>query len=267
MLKEMTSIILIFISVITYSQQKIKTDFEYKVVYNLTYSLDSTDLDNKKSEDMVLFLGDGISSYSSKAKLIGNAVVIKGNIGHTAPAALTDFQYIILKDLKNNTLAYTLQIVLDNFYYEQELDLFDWKLQEEIKTINGYEAQKATTTYSGRDYTAWFSSEIPISDGPFKFNGLPGLILEISDSENHYSFKIKSFEKLKQKIPFKTNLKQYIKTNKKDLFEVWYRYRKDPFIYVDIPDVEITVTPEVHEFYKKQFSEILAKENNRIEKN
>lgn len=258
---------LILTSVTTYSQEKIKTDFEYKVTYGLTYSLDSTNLNNKKSEDMVLFLGDGISSYSSKAKLIGNTVIVKGNTGHTSPAALTDFQYIIIKDKKNNSLFYTLQIVLDDFYYEQDLNLFDWVLQEETKNINGYHAQRATTTYSGRDYCAWFTSEIPISDGPFKFNGLPGLILEIADSENHYVFKLKSFEKLEPKVPFKTNFKQYIKTNKKQLFEVWYRYRMDPFTYVDIPNFTASPSPEVHEFYKKQFSEILEKENNRIEKN
>lgn len=186
MSKKIIFVAFIFTSFINYSQQKIKTDFEYKVTYNLTYSLDSTDVDTKKSEDMVLFLGDGISSYSSRAKLVGNSVVVKGNTGHTSPAALTDFQYIIIKNFKENTLAYTLQIVLDYFYYEQELNLFDWKLHDDTKVINGYDAQKATTRYSGRDYTAWFTSEIPIADGPFKFNGLPGLILDIADSKNHY---------------------------------------------------------------------------------
>lgn len=78
---------------------------------------------------------------------------------------------------------------------------------------------------------------------------------------------MKSFESLKPKVPFNINFKHYIKTNKESLSEVWYRYRKDPFTYVDIPNFKASPSPEVHEFYKKQFSERLAKENNRIEKN
>ncbi len=247
------------------AQKKTTTDFNYKVTYELTYSLDSTDLDNKKSEDMVLFLGNDISSYSSRAKLIGNTVVIKGNSAHTSKTSITDFQYVIIKNFKQDFLAYTLQIVDDFFYYKQKIDLFEWKLHQETKVIKDYNAQKATMTYSGRDYIAWFTLDIPISDGPFKFNGLPGLILEITDSENHYVFKLKSFEKLEPKVPFKTNFKHYIITTKEELKEVYNRYRRDPFSYVNNPN--IIISPKTHQKYIKSFTELLAKENNRIEKN
>lgn len=252
-------------SAVVYPQKKIATDFKYKVTYDLTYNLDSMDLDTKKSEDMILFLGDGISSYSGKAKLIGNKVVVKGNTGHTSPASLMDFDYIIIKDFKQDYLSYTRQIVQDYFYFNQSLDLFDWTLHEETKVIKDYKVQKATMSYSGRDYVAWFTHEIPISDGPFKFNGLPGLIIELSDTQNHYHFILKGFEELKPSIPFKTNLKQYILTDKEKLFEVWHRYKKDPFSYVKNPNVKIA--PEVHQEYIKVFTELLAKQNNHIEKN
>jgi len=260
-------IILFFLmcNIVINAQKKITTKFNYKVTYSLSFSLDSTDLDNKKSEDMVLFLGDNISSYSSRAKLIKNKVVVKGNTAHTSKESLTAFPYIIIKNHKNNYLAYTLQIVDDYFYYEQNLNVFDWKLHDETKVINNYNAQKATTSYSGRDYIAWFTQEIPISDGPFKFNGLPGLIIELSDTKNHYNFTLKSFEKLKPTVSFKINLKQYILTDKEKLFEVWYRYRKDPFTYANNPNVKIT--PKVHQYYIRSFTKLLEKENNRIEKN
>lgn len=66
---------------------------------------------------------------------------------------------------------------------------------------------KATVSHEGREYTAWYTTEIPIADGPYKFWGLPGLILKISDSENHYNFTLESFEKYEGKpydIPFST---------------------------------------------------------------
>jgi len=267
MLKKTLPALLFLVSIAIYSQKKVATDFQYKVTYNLTYSLDSTDLENKKTEYMVLFSGDGISSYSSRAKLLGNSVILKGNTANTSKSALTDFQYIIIKNTKEDSLAYTLQIVEDFFYYKQKLDLFDWKLHEDTKVIKGYNAQKATMTYSGRDYIAWFTLEIPISDGPFKFNGLPGLILEIADTKNHHVFELHSFEKLNPKIPFKTNFKQYIYTTKEKLKEVNSRYRKDPYPFVkNLSRAKIKITPEVHAQYVKMFKARFEKENNRIEK-
>ena len=253
-------------SMYMYPQKKIATDFKYKITYDLTYSLDSTDLDTKKSEDMILFLGDGISSFSSKAKLVGNKVVVKGNTGHTSPASLTDFDYIIIKNFKQDYLSYTREIVQDYFYFNQSLDLFDWTLHEETKVIKDYKVQKATMSYSSRDYIAWFTHEIPISDGPYKFNGLPGLILEISDTENHYNFTLKGVEKLNPEIPFKLNFKHYIKTSEEELFEVLSRYKRDPFSYVKLPNITISPSPEVHQHYIKLFAEEDARKNNHIEK-
>lgn len=263
--KKMFFILVVICNVSIQAQKKMKADFEYKISYNLSYSLDSTDLNNRKSEVMVLFCGDGISTFSSKAKLFKNSVVVKGNTASTSKESLTDFPYVIIKNPEQKKIYYTLQIVDDYLYYDENINLFEWKLQKETKDIKGFIAQKATLTYFGRNYVAWFTTEIPISDGPYKFNGLPGLILEIHDDQNHYNFTLLSFEKLDTKIPFKVNLNQYILTDRKNLFEVYYRYKKDPFTYVNNPNVKIT--PEVHQEYIKRFSELLAKENNRIEKN
>jgi GLPGLI family protein len=52
--------------------------------------------------------------------------------------------------------------------------------------IGNWEAQKATTEFGGRKWTAWFCEEIPLSDGPYKFKGLPGLIVKISDADNSH---------------------------------------------------------------------------------
>ena len=262
--KKVFILFFLIFNVAVFAQKKVKTDFKYKVTYNLHYTLDSTQLDSGKSEYMVLFLGDNLSSFSSRAKLFKNSVAVKGNTASTSKESITAFPAVILKNPKENYLAYTLQIVDDYFYYEQPSNLFDWKIHDEIKDIKGYAAQKATTTYSGRDYIAWFTTDIPISDGPFKFNGLPGLIIEISDTQNHYSFTLYAFEKLEPPVSFTINLKQYVLTTKEKLLEVQYRYRQDPFTYANNPNVKIT--PEVHQAYIKAFTEMLEKENNPIEK-
>jgi len=160
-------------------------------------------------------------------------------------------------------LAYTLQVGNDLFYYKQGLGFVEWKLYDETKLMKGYNAQKATMSYSGRDYIAWFTYEIPVSDGPFKFNGLPGLILEMADSNKEYVFKLKSFEKLDPKIPFKIKLKQYALTTKQKLKETEARYLKDPYTYVNDPRLQMSA--EQHKGFIKMWAEISKKENNPIE--
>jgi len=260
-------LMLLLISSICFSQAELKDQFKYKVIYKLTYQLDSTDIDSEKSEYMTLFLGDEYSRYSSRAKTLANSVVINGNTARTSRSALTHFHYEIVKDYNSANLYYLLKIpkMNDRFRFTQEKDLFNWKIEEERKSIQAYKVQKATTTFAGRDYIAWFAPEIPISDGPYKFNGLPGLILEIHDTQNYWNFEFFGLKKLSPNKQFRLNLKNYAKTNQEDLATLWYRYRRDPMGYANNPNVKIH--PEVHKSYIESFTKILEKENNPIELN
>lgn len=82
-----------------------------------------------------------------------------------------------------------------NCYIEEEYAPQDWVLRDSIRTIQGYACQLATCHYHGRDYEAWFTPEIAVSEGPWKFNGLPGLILEVYDTKKHYQFKLVGLRK------------------------------------------------------------------------
>ena len=70
-----------------------------------------------------------------------------------------------------------------------------WKIYNDTKMINDYNCQKATTIFKGREWTAWFCSDFPYRFGPWKLNGLPGLILEAYDSRQQIKF---LFSKLEQ---------------------------------------------------------------------
>ena len=74
------------------------------------------------------------------------------------------------------------------------MNIFEWTLIDESKIIMDYKAHKAETTFRGRSYTAWYAPDINIDAGPWKFNGLPGLILEVTDSENGVQFLLSSLE-------------------------------------------------------------------------
>ncbi len=245
--------------------QKLTDKFQYKVTYKLTYKLDSTARDEPKSEYMILYTGEKLSKFSSRAKTLSNPIVVQGNSGHTSREALTKFHYEILKEAQSGNLYYTLKIpkMDDRFYYIEEMDQFEWRILPETKKIKDFKVQKATTTFAGRDYIAWFTPEIPIAEGPYKFNGLPGLILEIADTKEQWIFEFFGLEKLSPKVSYKLSLNQFAKTDKEQLQDLWYRYRKDPFSYSNNPNV--TISPEVHKKYVESFTEMLEKENNPIE--
>jgi GLPGLI family protein len=245
------------------SAQKLKDKFEYKVTYKLTYKIDSTNLEESKSEYMILFAGDELSKFSSRAKTLANPIVRKGNTAHTSRAAITEFHYLILKNRAENKLYFTKTIVYDQFYYDQEMDLFEWEILPDKKKIKDFEVQKAKTSFAGRDYIAWFTSEIPISDGPYKFSGLPGLILELQDTQQHYVFEFFGLEKLRPKLKYKINLSQYAETNKTELYKVWKRYMENPAGYTKNPDIK--TSEENRKKLAKMFKARFAKKNNLIE--
>lgn len=79
-------------------------------------------------------------------------------------------------------------------YVEEIIPLIDWKLEKETKEIGSLICRKATTSFRGREYTAWYTLEIPLPYGPWKLHGLPGLILEAYDTNKEVYFYFKKGE-------------------------------------------------------------------------
>lgn len=85
--------------------------------------------------------------------------------------------------------------------YTDSVPALDWVFRnEETDTIIGYECRKATTEFAGRQYTAWFTPEIPLPFGPYKFGSLPGLILKIEDGERQFVWEAVGFQRTKSPI-------------------------------------------------------------------
>ena len=80
------------------------------------------------------------------------------------------------------------------YRYTEPWPLIQWTLESEKQTICGYQCQRATCHWRGRDYEAWFTSAIPLKSGPWKFGGLPGLIMKIYDTKHLYTWEAVSVE-------------------------------------------------------------------------
>lgn len=83
----------------------------------------------------------------------------------------------------------------DYVVYEDDLKNQDWQVTDSLKTILDYNCQQAVSDFRGRHWTVWFTTDIPVSNGPWKLGGLPGLIMEAYDNNYHYHFYIVGIEK------------------------------------------------------------------------
>lgn len=115
----------------------------------------------------------------------------------------------------------------DYVVYEDELNGQDWLITDSIKTILDYNCQQATCNFRGREWIAWFTSDIPVANGPWKLGGLPGLIMEAYDQGSQYAFNLIGIEK-KNNTPilwgeFFSKKIKYIKTNRKDFLKAYKR--------------------------------------------
>ena len=94
----------------------------------------------------------------------------------------------VFKDLIKKKVVQR-QISLKKAYIiEEELPEFKWEIKPEQKNLGSLLCQKAITRYRGRNYEAWFTMSVPVNTGPWKFNGLPGLILEVYDDTREVQF-------------------------------------------------------------------------------
>lgn len=248
------------------AQEKLKGKFDYKVTYKLDFKLDSTSTE-KRSEFMILYLGDEISQFSSRAYVLENPLVINGNNGSTSRLAVTKFFIKTIKDREASKMYNSVFVPMTDFFYVQDLSLFDWEIYPETKMIKDYKVQKATTSFAGRDYVAWFTTEVPVSDGPYKFNGLPGLILEIADTGNDYVFSFIGLEKLAPALTYKMNFNQYVQSTQEDIAERLHEYCRDPMTHMRAQghNTNNKLDPEWHKKMVAAFTEMLEKENNPLE--
>jgi GLPGLI family protein len=210
MIKKIVLVATFFIFNNVNSQNDIIDTTKYKIVYNLIYQQDSTNIASKREEKMVLFIGKKYSLFQSENSRFNDSLVnyytqsTKLNEQTALNTMLSvkkksRFNFKILKS--PNTMLVFDKIFSDKFIYKDEEKL-NWKILNETKQINNYLCQKAITHFAGRNYVAWFTSKIPINDGPYKFRGLPGLIIKIQDTKKQYVFELLSLKKYNSSFLF-----------------------------------------------------------------
>ena len=104
--------------------------------------------------------------------------------------------------------------------YTSSLPKLNWQLiTNSSEEILGYNVQKAETVYGEKKYYAWFSTEIPLNNGPFVFNGLPGLILKIQNEDSSYVITAKGIKNESNLFPQLESGKKVIETKKENFYK------------------------------------------------
>lgn len=185
-----------------YSQTKVNKLNLKTFYYILHYQVDSTNINYIKDELFILNENEGTSIFTSIGNFKSDSLLNRSKILYEKTGILdfkglphSKFTYYVVKSLKMNSkiISYYDNISKYNFTYDELIEN-NWILHSDKKVINNFTCQKATIKKYGREFVAWFTKDIPINDGPYKFYGLPGLILELYDTKNMYHFKLIKYD-------------------------------------------------------------------------
>lgn len=180
--------------------------------YKLVMQKDTVSKSNPEEDDMVLRIGKTASQYFSRHTFYHDSLWADPDGRKKAedlsieslyafdkpktfgPRTTRDFLYKNHPEGKMTT--FTNDFIHVNFFYDENYVPQQWVVGNSTRQILGYTCQKAECDFRGRRWTVWFAPDIPISDGPWKFGGLPGLIMEAYDRGKQYYFIIVGLEQV-----------------------------------------------------------------------
>lgn len=152
-------------------------------------------------------------------------------------------QDVLFRDQAAGRLTHIDQIGMDYLLYTEPLPAIDWELEEGERTILGYACHRARCAFRGRNYEAWYAPEIAVSAGPWKFGGLPGLILAIKDDAGGLDLEATGVEQRVE--PIRMTDRNYMKTNRKKYRELKQKIMTDPVGYLTgNSNVQMTIKNE-----------------------
>jgi len=183
-----------------------KTDTAQVMIhYKFTHVRDTTNRDHPYTENMGLYIGKNSSAYRSYDNVLEQAEFKKEM--QVALANSPDGHVNIHRNRRGSGAEYyefpnekklvrKEPLVMETYLIDDAMPAIDWKISSDTATYGGLHCQKATAHFKGRDYTAWFCPDMPLHVGPWKLNGLPGVIVEAYDAKKDVQFMFDGVEKV-----------------------------------------------------------------------
>ena len=267
-----------------------------RIIYEYQFRPDSTKTDSLKTEWMYLDISKNGSKYYSKNSFDNDSIIAEsikkqmasgarsisvqrnsngGEVTDEVEKTYPDYEIYLISTLGNDA------------YKVLEDRKPDWKIEPDRKQISTFKVQKATTNFAGRKWIAWFTTDVPVQDGPYKFSGLPGLIVEISDDKADHKMELKGIKKMPttETEPLNTNGKNIPFTRKKPLevsrkqyLKQLKQYENDPVhgmreilaqpnskVKINMNGSDISDPKEILRAMEQNAKEEMKKNNNKLE--
>jgi GLPGLI family protein len=173
---------LILFSTVSYAQ-KLEGMIHYVRTMNYIKQLTAVDYLSKQLIDKYSYVYGNRLESKSYARLYFNATQTKfedsdeNDMGYSYKKA----EYTITRDFSNNTLHDYMDVLGKTYIVEDSLKAPRWIILNEMKEIAGHACMNASynDTLKKQKVIGWYALDMPISGGPERFFGLPGMLLGI----------------------------------------------------------------------------------------
>lgn len=210
-----------------------------RFVYQVTMKPDAENKTDIKTENAYLDISPEKSVFYSENRIKRDSIMQKAFQGGGGRATInrdqmeglrTNINYSVEKDKTNQKTYFKDRIGRDIYSYEEDRPL-NWKIESETRKIGEYKVQKAQTDFGGRKWTAWFTTDLPYQDGPYKFGGLPGLIVKVEDDQGDYSFDLMKNYKIAE-FPTLNQFGNTLKVKRTDYLKQQQKFKADPMSFM-----------------------------------
>ena len=178
-----------------------------KIQYSFSHIRDTSNPEKPHQENMMLIIGKNASRYLSYDAILEKEKrekEVKGKMANSTDANMNiklrpmksvtrDEYYFFMREDKLFVVKRLVQLYL----LEEPKYKLNWTITNDTMSIEGIHCQKATTHFKGRNWIAWYATELPFQSGPWKLNGLPGLIIDAHDDKNEVKFEFGGLEMIK----------------------------------------------------------------------
>jgi hypothetical protein len=180
-------------------ENKVIDKLKYTITYRTKSVRDTTKTDSEgrydyENDDMQLEVGEKVSyfysaTYRAYEEELRKSVDANNIAVPTSTSARGSLSMDFYRNYPTGKSTYLDKVIREKFRITEPLEQPQWDIiADSTKQILNYDCQMARCTFKGRTWTAWFTADIPLDNGPWKLCGLPGLILRAYDSKQQYIF-------------------------------------------------------------------------------
>lgn len=172
-----------------------------RYVFEVKFPLPTNDSTSTKEliEIAYLDVNQNKSRFASKAQLEKEQITMDYNTGSKAQSSNAEFaaalkgsntklDFMVFK--QEGQLSTLLKSGMDFYMVQEPMELIQWQIYPQVEDYYGMEVQRATGSYANRTWDVWFTQEIPLIEGPYKFKNLPGFVVKAVDSTHQWSFEL-----------------------------------------------------------------------------